>query len=74
MGHALAIGLDFLFAIVAGGVLGWLIDRWADSSPIAILVGISLGFGAGTYRMLKRLNAQDKASKPKQPPNGPSER
>lgn len=63
LGKALAIGLDFLFSIVAGGVLGWLIDRWLNSSPAGILIGIVAGFGGGTFRMLKRLNAPDPVAK-----------
>ncbi|MBX3386027.1 MAG: AtpZ/AtpI family protein [Phycisphaeraceae bacterium] len=74
LGKALAIGLDFLFSIAAGGVLGWLIDRWLGSSPVGLLIGIGLGFGGGTFRMLQRLNAAEaKERNRRERTDGPSQ-
>lgn len=35
----------------AGG--GWLVDVWADSAPVALIVGIFLGIAAGLYHMIR---------------------
>lgn len=58
---ALAIGLDFLFVGIAAAVLGWLADRWLGTSPIGLLIGLGAGFAAGTYRLIARLQAEDRA-------------
>jgi len=61
LGAALAMGLDFLFTAAAGGGAGYLIDRWLGSSPTGLLVGLGVGFVAGTWRLIQRSNAQDRA-------------
>jgi F0F1-type ATP synthase assembly protein I len=53
---ALAIGLDFLISAAAGGFAGWLIDHWLGSSPTGVVVGLGVGFVAGTVRLIQRLN------------------
>lgn len=60
LGKALAIGLDFLFTAAAGGVIGYLIDRWLGSMPTGLLIGLGIGFVAGTARLIKRSNAEDR--------------
>jgi F0F1-type ATP synthase assembly protein I len=39
----LTLGIAGAVALVAGGAIGYLIDRWAGTSPLFTLVG--LGFG-----------------------------
>lgn len=63
LSKGLAIGLDFLFTLIAGGVIGYLIDRWQGWAPIGMLVGGGVGFLLGVVRLLKRLQNADKASK-----------
>ena len=67
LGKALAIGLDFLFFAIAAGVLGWLVDRWLGSAPAGLLIGLGVGFISGTIRLIKRLNADDRASSKRKP-------
>lgn len=38
-----AIGTDFAATVAAGGVVGYLIDRWRASHPWGLLVGLILG-------------------------------
>ncbi len=52
---SLAIGLDFLLTPIAGGLVGYLIDRWQGWYPYATLIGIGIGFLTGTVRLLRRL-------------------
>lgn len=60
MGQGLAIALDFLFVGIAGGAAGWLIDNWLGSSPLALVIGLSLGLVAGTFRLVHRLEQDDR--------------
>jgi len=56
LGKSLAIGLDFLWMLLAGAGLGWLADRARGQGHVGLLVGMGLGFLAGTWRLLARLN------------------
>lgn len=58
-GIALAIAVDFLVMIAAGGGLGWLADRQFGWAPWGMLVGSGLGFVVGLIRLLYRLSKQD---------------
>ena len=79
LGMALAIGVDFLVVACAGGGLGWFLDQRFGWSPWGLLIGICLGFGGGLYRLIKRLEKQDRESKrarggtPQTPSNAPRE-
>ncbi len=55
----LAIGIDFLATIGAAGLIGWGLDRWLGWTPYGIVVGITLGFVAGTVRLIQRLGRDD---------------
>lgn len=70
LARALSVGLDFLFIIAAGGFLGWLFDWWRGTGNVGVLVGLGVGFLAGTARLLQRLNRDDKPG-PKPGPGSP---
>jgi ATP synthase protein I len=60
---ALALELPFVMigGVVIGGGIGYLIDRWAHTSPAFTLIGGLLGFGAGVWDIIRRLSReQDK--------------
>jgi F0F1-type ATP synthase assembly protein I len=44
-------GSSFLGSILTGWLLGWLLDRWLDTEPWFIVIGIIAGFVNGFYRM-----------------------
>jgi len=46
-------------AIVVGGGLGFLLDRWLHTKPWLMIVGGALGFAAGLRDMLARLSRND---------------
>lgn len=60
LGSAMAIGIDFLASAAAGGFLGWLLDRFTPTAPYGLVVGLVVGFIAGTFRLIRRLNAPEK--------------
>lgn len=48
------IGFEFVAAVLLFAGVGWLIDRWLDSSPWAILIGVGVGFAVGLWNLIKR--------------------
>jgi len=60
---ALALELPFVMigGVVIGGGIGYLVDRWAHTSPAFTLVGGLLGFAGGIWDILRRLSREDKA-------------
>lgn len=59
-GTALAIGIDFLVIVAAGGGLGWLADRQFGWGPAGVIVGSVVGMAAGLGRLIHRLSKEDK--------------
>jgi len=60
MAKAWAVALDFVFSILAGGGLGWLIDLWRSSAPWGLLIGMALGFVVGFWRIIRTTQAQER--------------
>ncbi|MCC5823120.1 MAG: AtpZ/AtpI family protein [Phycisphaerales bacterium] len=58
-GIAMAIAIDFLVVIAAGGAGGWLLDWWLGWSPYGIVTGFLLGFVVGLVRLLQRVAKDD---------------
>ncbi len=61
-GKALAIGIDFLVVIAAGGGLGWLADRQFGWTPVGLVIGLCLGMVVGLVRLIHRLSKEDRAA------------
>lgn len=59
-GTALAIGIDFLVIVAAGGGLGWLADRQFGWAPVGVVVGSVVGMVAGLARLIHRLSKEEK--------------
>lgn len=58
---ALAMELPFTLAgtVVAGGLVGYFLDRWLHTSPWLLLIFGGLGFAAGVREVLRRLPSDD---------------
>jgi len=54
---AIAMELPFILvsAVVVGGLIGFLLDRWLHTKPIFLLIFGGIGFAAGIRDMLRRL-------------------
>ncbi len=48
------IGFEFIAAVLLFAGVGWLIDRWLDSSPWAIVIGVGVGFAIGLWNLFRR--------------------
>ena len=72
LGTASTMGLHMVSGPIVGGGLGWLVDHWLDSWPVAASVGLVLGLAAGfrnvwaDARYLEHSNAVLDAERKKQ--------
>ncbi len=47
---------ELVSAVVTWAGIGWLLDRWLDTGPVLLLIGIVIGTVAGFYLVLIRHN------------------
>jgi ATP synthase protein I len=53
---ALELPFAFVSAIVAGGLLGYALDRWLHTKPVFLLILGGVGFFAGLRDILRRVS------------------
>lgn len=65
---ALAMELPFLIAggAIAGGFIGYLLDKYLHTTPYLMLLIGAVGFAAGLRDLLRRLDKQDGPGSPQQ--------
>lgn len=76
LGFAMRIGVELVAALVVGGGIGLLLDRWLGTTPWLMLVFFVLGAAAGfmnIYRVMTGLGQgvgyrQDKTDNDAEPP------
>jgi ATP synthase protein I len=47
------LSTEFVAGVIAGALLGWLIDRWLGTSPWGLIVLLMLGFAAGVMNVMR---------------------
>ena len=52
-GLAYAAAFSLFSAVVAGLIIGWLLDRWLGTKPWLLVTGIVLGAAAGFYELIR---------------------
>jgi ATP synthase protein I len=52
-GLAYAAAFSLFAAVVAGLLLGWLLDRWLGTRPWLLIGGLVLGAAAGLYEFIR---------------------
>ncbi len=57
LGRAFRMSTEFVAGIIAGGGLGWVLDRWLGTSPWGLIVFLMLGFAAGTFNVVRAAGA-----------------
>jgi ATP synthase protein I len=57
LGQAFRYSAEFVSGVVAGGIVGWIIDRLAGTSPWGLIVCLILGFCAGMLNLLRAAGA-----------------
>ena len=48
-----ALGTNFVFAVIAGAVIGWLLDSWLGTEPWLLLSLALAGLCGGLFRFFK---------------------
>ncbi|MGJ4854680.1 AtpZ/AtpI family protein [Labrys sp. KB_33_2] len=56
IGKAMRLSSEFVGGIIAGGLLGWVVDRFVGTSPWGLIIFLMLGFGAGIRNLLRASN------------------
>ena len=69
------MGAELAASIVGMVLIGWLIDRWLGTTPIAVLVGAGMGFVGGGYNFWKSAQKMNReaAARYKRSRPGPSD-
>src|SRR3712207_2795423 len=57
LGRAFRMSTEFVAGVLAGGGLGWLVDRVLGTSPWGLIVLLMLGFAAGVANLLRAANS-----------------
>ncbi len=52
-GLAYAAAFSLFASVVAGLILGWVLDRWLGTQPWLLVAGIVLGAVAGFYQFIR---------------------
>ncbi len=59
-GRSFALFWDFVGTVLAGAVVGWLLDRWFDTEPYWTLGLLILGVVGGFIRLVASLRRLDR--------------
>jgi ATP synthase protein I len=52
-GQAIKLSSEFIAGVAVGAGLGWIVDRFAGTSPFGLIVFLLLGFGAGVLNVMR---------------------
>ncbi|HJT66209.1 MAG TPA: AtpZ/AtpI family protein [Pyrinomonadaceae bacterium] len=52
-GYAYAAGITLFASVAAFCGAGWLLDRWLDTGPWLLIVGIVVGSAAGLFEFVR---------------------
>lgn len=59
---------DFVSGVIAGAMIGWVVDRFAGTRPWGFIVFLLLGFATGIYNLVRSAQRAQRNG----PPAGPS--
>jgi ATP synthase protein I len=77
-GIAVRLVAELVSGPIIGAGIGWVLDRWLDTSPWLLVTFFILGIGAGLNNVMRAARqmsdaAERKAEKPDQKPDAPEE-
>jgi F0F1-type ATP synthase assembly protein I len=58
-----AAGMNFVGAVAAGCVAGYVVDRWQGTNPWGVLVGSALGLVGGFWALMREMSKIDGGGK-----------
>ncbi|GJE12395.1 AtpZ/AtpI family protein [Methylobacterium longum] len=53
LGQAMTLSTEFVAGVIAGGILGWIVDHVFGTKPWGLIVLLMLGFVAGVYNVMR---------------------
>ncbi|WP_336485591.1 AtpZ/AtpI family protein [Methylobacterium nigriterrae] len=53
LGRAMQLSTEFVAGVIAGGILGWIFDRFLGTKPWGLIVFLMLGFVTGVYNVMR---------------------
>ncbi len=53
MGTAFRISSELVVGLFVGGLLGWQLDKWLDTSPFLLIIFFLLGAAAGIWNVIR---------------------
>ena len=53
LGQAMTISTEFVAGVIAGGILGWIVDHVFGTKPWGMIVLLMLGFVAGVFNVMR---------------------
>ena len=79
MGTAFRISSELVVGLFVGGLIGWQLDKWFDTSPVFLLIFFLLGAAAGIWNVIRvalemQPNAQDADAASEEPGSEPGGR
>lgn len=60
MGIAMKLGVELVVGVGVGLYLGYTIDKWLDTKPVAMIILILLGFLAGIKNVIRTAGKMNK--------------
>jgi ATP synthase protein I len=57
LGQAFRLSAEFVSGVVAGGIVGWIVDRLFGIGPWGLIVCLILGFSAGMLNLMRAAGA-----------------
>jgi len=64
MAQGLRLGLEMVSGVVAGGAIGWFLDRWLKTEPWLLILFAVLGIAAGLMNVMRAAAAMGRADAP----------
>lgn len=72
MGQGFRLASELLAAMLVGPGLGWVVDRFAGTSPWGLLAGIFIGFAAGVMNVARAMQTPGEELDGDNNKNGPA--
>lgn len=57
LSQGLRIASEFVASILVGGIIGWQLDKWLNTSPVLLIIFFLLGTAAGLRSVMRAANA-----------------
>ena len=61
-GRAMRVSSELLAGLFVGALIGVLLDRWLETAPLFLLLGLGFGFAAGVRNLARSLKENESSS------------